>query len=47
MNDPRLHVLTDLYWFAPPQLQRGPARAACPWRHRFTLTIVRGFASRG
>jgi hypothetical protein len=37
----------DLYWFAPPQLQRGPARASCPWRHRFTLDVVGGFASRG
>jgi hypothetical protein len=37
----------DLYWFAPPQLQRGPARPACPWRHRFSLSVVGGFASRG
>ena len=37
----------DLYWFAPPQLQHGPARAGCPWRHRFTLDVVGGFASRG
>jgi hypothetical protein len=37
----------DLYWFAPPQLQRGPARASCPWRHRFSLNVVGGFASRG
>ena len=37
----------DLYWFAPPQLQRGPARAPCPWRHRFTLNIVGSFDSRG
>jgi hypothetical protein len=37
----------DLYLFAPPQLQRGPARAPCPWRHRFTLDVVGGFASRG
>ena len=37
----------DLYWFAPPQLQRGPARSSCPWRHRFSLTVVGGFGSRG
>lgn len=37
----------DLYWFAPPQLQRGPARAPCPWRHRFSLNVVGGFATRG
>jgi len=37
----------DLYWFMPPQLQRGPARAPCPWRHRFSLNVVGGFASRG
>jgi hypothetical protein len=37
----------DLYWFMPPHLQRGPARAACRWRHAFTLNVVTGFASRG
>jgi len=37
----------DLYWFAPPRLQRGPARAPCRWRHRFSLNVVGGFASRG
>lgn len=37
----------DLYWFMPPQLQRGPARAACPWKHAFSLNVVSGFASRG
>jgi len=37
----------DLYWFMPPQLQRGPARAACPWQHAFTLNVVTGFTSRG
>jgi hypothetical protein len=37
----------DLYWFMPPQLQRGPARAPCPWRHRFSLNVVTDFASRG
>ena len=37
----------DLYWFMPPQLQRGPARAPCPWQHRFSLNVVGGFASRG
>ncbi len=37
----------DLYWFAPPRLQRGPARPPCRWRHRFSLNVVGGFASRG
>ena len=37
----------DLYWFSPPQLQRGPARAACPWRRTFSLSVVGSFASRG
>jgi hypothetical protein len=37
----------DLYWFLPPQLQRGPARAPCPWQHRFSLNVAGGFASRG
>ena len=37
----------DLYWFAPPQLQQGPARGPCRWRHRFSLNVVGGFASRG
>ena len=37
----------DLYWFAPPQLRRGPARAPCPWQHKFSLNAVGGFASRG
>ncbi len=37
----------DLYWFMPPQLQRGPARAPCRWQHRFSLNVVGGFASRG
>jgi hypothetical protein len=35
----------DLHWFMTPQLQRGPARAPCPWRHRFSLNVVG--ASRG
>jgi hypothetical protein len=37
----------DLYWFYPPRLQRGPARAPCPWQHTFSLSVVGGFASRG
>jgi len=37
----------DLYWFLPPWLQRGPARAPCPWQHRFSLNVVTDFASRG
>ncbi len=37
----------DLYWFAPPGLQRGPGRPPCRWQHRFSLTVVGGFASRG
>ena len=37
----------DLYWFMPPHLQRGPARAPCPWQHRFSLNVVGGFVSRG
>ncbi len=36
----------DLYWFAPPQLRRGPARAPCPWRHRLSVSVVGSFASR-
>jgi hypothetical protein len=35
----------DLYWFSPPQLQRGQTRAPCPWRQRFTLDIVGGWIS--
>ena len=37
----------DLYWFEPPQSQRGPVRAACPWRHTFSVEVVSDFASRG
>jgi len=37
----------DMYWFMPPQLQRGPARAPCPWQSRFSLNVVTDFASRG
>jgi hypothetical protein len=37
----------DMYWFLPPMLQRGPARAPCPWQHRFSLNVVGDFASRG
>jgi hypothetical protein len=37
----------SLYWFLPPLQQRGPARAPCPWRHRFALNVVTDFASRG
>lgn len=36
-----------LYWFWPPQLQRGPGRAACPWQHAFALNVVSDFTSRG
>jgi hypothetical protein len=36
-----------LYWFLPPQAQRGPARASRRWRHQFALNVVTDFASRG
>jgi len=37
----------NMYWFLPPRLQRGPADASCPWRHRFSLNVITDFASRG
>lgn len=37
----------DLYWFMPPQSQRGPTRAACPWKRAFSVNVVTDFASRG
>jgi hypothetical protein len=36
-----------LHWFLPPQSAQGPARAACPWRQEFSLTVVNDFTSRG
>lgn len=37
----------NLYWFEPPQLQRGPAHAACPWGHVFAVAVASDFTSRG
>jgi hypothetical protein len=37
----------DLYWFMPPQFQRGPARAACLWQRAFSVNVVTDFVSRG
>lgn len=37
----------SLYWFWPPQAQRGPACAACPWKHAFSVSVISDFTGRG